>query len=457
MGRVAFDYCRRFFGFKGVIPIFCSKDKSKGVAIVLTIIILIYLALCGAYFIMHQNEAIRGSFETFDNDDVKYLRSAWVLLETGRFTYKDPTVDTVFIMPALTVALAAFVLMFGAYPIIQFKIFQALLGAACLYLIFLSGKKLFSARIGLVGAALMAVYAPSIYVTGTLLTEGFFYFLFLLTFYFTICAIESSKMRYYIAGGFFLGLSALFRPTVVPVVPIAVLFVWIAKKYKFADMVKFGFAVSCTVIFVLSPWILRNAIIFGEFIPFTKASGNPAFQGTFINYDRSVEETEKIDYYQIIKEKSNIKVEKYGFDELTDNAVESEMTRIRFNEVIKKEPLKFLKWYTVGKTIKNFDEPFLWVRLFNISAEKLTLQHYLMLAAGLAGFLALVIFEKNKGVMLLPALLIFLFNGIYLPFYCFSRYMFPIIFCFALYGGYFIDKLACAIANWYKIKIKAGV
>lgn len=446
MGWAYYDYRWGIFGFKGVKVIFSIKNEKARVKAALLIIVLIYAGLCGLYFWIHGNEGIRGSFESFDNDDVKYLRSAWTLLETGKYTYKNPQTDTVFIMPGITTVLAAFVAIFGKYPILQFKIFQAILGCACLYLIFLCGRRLFGTAAALVCTAMMALYFPSIYVTGTLLTECCFYFLFLLTFYYTIAAVESRKMKYYAMGGIFLGLSALFRPTVLAF-PAAVFAVWIAKKYKFIDMIKFAGTVVGIVCLILSPWIIRNAIIFKQFIPLTKASGNPAFQGTFISYDRTTEEEENIDYYNIIKKETDIDVDKYGFDELVDDAVESEMARIRFREVIIKNPLKYLYWYTIGKTIKNFEEPFLWVVMFGIDIEWLRGQHYLLLLLGFLGFAGMAFSGRKNHIMKLPAYTVLLFNCVHLPFYCFSRYMFPFMFCFALYAAYLIAGLFALLKN----------
>ncbi len=343
-------------------------------------------------------------------------------------------------MPGLTTRLAGFVAVFGKYPLLQFKLFQAVLGCACLYLIFLIGRKIFGTRVGLISAAIMALYAPSIYVTGTILTEVSFYFLFLMTFLYSVYAIETSEMKYYILGGVFLGLAVLFRPTVI-LFPIVILAIWMIKKYRFKDMVKFAVAVIGVVSLILMPWIIRNAVLFGEFIPLTKASGNPAFQGTFINYDQSVRDCEGIDYYKKISEQTDIDVSKYGCDERVDNAMELKMTQIRFKEVILKQPLKYLNWYTVGKTIKNFHDPFLWVLLFNIGVRKFYAQHYILLAFGIAGFAFMTFHEKKKGIMWLPALTILWLNSIHLPYYCFARYMFPSIFCLALYSGYLLDYI----------------
>ncbi|MDR0405275.1 MAG: glycosyltransferase family 39 protein [Clostridiales bacterium] len=267
------------------MAVFSVKNESKTVKIYIVLILAAYLALCFANIAYSKNGPLLGSLETFDNDDVKYLRSAWTLLETGRYTYKDPSADTVFIMPGLTTVLAAFVAVFGKFPYVPFAVFQALLGAAGLYLIFLCGRRLFHVRAGIIAAALMAVYAPSVYAAGMILTESCFYVLYLLTFLFTLYAVDTAKMKYYVWGGVFLGVSALFRPSAL-LYPVAVLVMWLIKKYKFIDMLKFGAVVTGVVCAVLSPWIIRNAVIFKEFIPLTKSSGNPMLQGTFIDYDQ---------------------------------------------------------------------------------------------------------------------------------------------------------------------------
>jgi len=116
---------------------FSIKHEKAYVKILLVIIIASYLGLCFASFAFHGDSTLMGNFETFNNDDVKYLRSAWTLIDTGMYTYKYVDVNTVFIMPGLTTVLAGFVLVFGKYPMLPFKIFQAILLAGGLYLIFL--------------------------------------------------------------------------------------------------------------------------------------------------------------------------------------------------------------------------------------------------------------------------------------------------------------------------------
>lgn len=432
------DFSRCFFNIKGVGHLFSLKGEDKKTKIAIFVILAVYMVLCFISFAVHGDSALLGNFETFDNDDVKYLRSAWTLIETGKYTYRYPDKDTVFIMPGITTVLAVFVALFGKYPLLQFKVFQALLGAASLYLIFLIGRQLFSSIAGLVAAFLMCIYAPSIYITNIILTEGCFYFLFLMLFLFTIHAVQTGRWKYYIGGGLFLGLAALFRPFIISF-PIVVFIMWLTQKYPPLQMVKLASVVIAIVCLILSPWIMRNFILFGEFVPLTKSSGNPALQGTFINYDQSVREEEGIDYYNIIKETTDIDLELFDKDEIVTDAVEREMVKIRFREVIKNEPFKYLYWYTIGKTIKNWDKPFLWLPLYGIKDSVWIFQHYIMLIGGVMGFL-LYLFSKNKtSLAWIVAAVPFFFNCMHLPFYCFSRYMFPTIFCFAVFMGYIFE------------------
>ena len=404
--------------------------SAKTIKLALVAIISIYIGLCLFSFAHHGNSALSGGFDSFGNDDAKYLRSAWTLLETGRYTYRYTDEDTVYIMPGLTTVLAAFAAVFGRYPILPFKIFQMILGAVSIFMVFLLTKKLISPVSGLCAALISAVYAPNIYAANVILTEACFCFLFTALLLLTLYAVESAQMKYYAAGGAVLGLAALFRPVVI-MFPLVVLVMWIIRKYKFRGMIKFSATAALIACTVLSPWIIRNYMLFGKFIPLTLSMGNPALQGSFINYDQSVKAEEKIDYHGIIEKNTNINIDMSLFDksEAVTNAVETEMLKIRFERVISKEPLKYLHWYTIGKSIKNWESPFLWTDLFGISMQVWEAQHIVILSLGIFGFV-LFMFRKNRSSLLwLPILTALFFNCAHLPYYCFSRYMLPVMIC----------------------------
>lgn len=426
---------------------FRITDEKRWVKITLMVLLAVFFALCISSYLIYGDSTLLGSFDKMDNDDVKYLRSAWTLLETGRFTYLYPERDTVFIMPGLTAVLAFFVKLFGRYPILPFKIFQGMLMTFGLYVFFLIARRIFHAKAGLIGVGLMILYLPNIYVTNLLMTETIFAVLFLLLFYTAMYAIETKQMRYYIGGGILLGGMVLFRPTILPF-PAVIFCVWLIKKYKVREMVRFGVPVILIVCAMLSPWWIRNYVLFDRFIPLTLASGNPMLQGAFIHYDQSVKATEGIDYYNIIKQtRPDIDLERFGKDEIVTDAVEREMVNIRFREAMMKDPGPYIKWYTLGKTYENFKQPFLWKALFGVSLRRNVVYHWILLLSGIAGFLLFALLQRKqkKPYFWMLLLSVLYFNGSHLPFYCFARYVYPIMPLVIMCSAYLLYQTGAAI------------
>lgn len=399
---------------------------------VLAVIILVYFGLCMASFFHHGQPPLMGSFETFDNDDVKYLRSGWTLLETGRLTYLDPAVPTVFIMPGLPVLLAGFVLLFGKMPILAFRIFQALLLCGGLCLIYLIGKHLFGSKVALVAAGIMALYPPYVYVTQLVLTESVFCFLFLLLVLLTLRAVERPTTSRYVWGGVALGLCVLFRPAIV-LYPIVVLVLWCIKRYSWGDMLRYGLIVVGVVTLMLSPWIIRNAMVFGQFIPLTRSAGNPTLQGVFVDYDQSPRQGQ--DEWKILQDSGVEHIEQYGHNELKNDEIERTLSNYYRKQEFEKQPWNYIRWYTVGKTVHNWKRPFLWHPYFGRSFDFTNKVHEVLLWLGLLGLVRLAWQRGLKNTGWLPLLLIAFFNISHLPFYCFPRYMAPVMFCVALLAG----------------------
>ncbi len=408
---------------------FRITEEKRWVKISLWVLLSVFFFLCICTYLFYGESLLLGSFEQMDNDDVKYLRSAWTLLETGRLTYRYPDTDTVFIMPGLTLVLAGFVKLFGQYPILPFQIFQALMMTFGFYLFFLIVRRIFNAKVGIISLVLMFFYLPNVYVTTLLLTETIFAVLFLLLFYLSMYAVMEKQMKYYIWGGIVLGSMVLFRPTIL-LFPVVIFATWLIQKYQWKEMLRFALPVILIVCVMLTPWWVRNYILFDRFIPLTLASGNPMLQGTFINYDQSMRYQEGIDYHRSIAQlRPDLDLEMYGHDEIITDQIESTMAKIRFHEIMRKEPVKYLKWYTLGKTYENFKKPFVWKELYGVTRHQNRVYHWILLVAGGIGFLWYAIQNRKKGkacfwMMLISVLY---FNLSHLPFYCFDRYVYPIM------------------------------
>jgi len=320
-------------------------------------------------------------------------------------------------MPGLPYVLSFFMRIFGYWGgITGFRIFQAVLQTLSLLLVFFTGRKVLNSRAALLAVFLNAIYIPEIWVSNVILTETTFKFLFLLLIYICLYALEKKKAGYYIAGGVVWGLAALFRPPVAAF-PIVILIMWMKNEYKFKEMLKYTLVTATVFVVILSPWWIRNYKLFNEFIPFTASAGNPMLQGTYINYNRNDGSDSLID----------VSSYKYTDNELHNNKIETEIAKLRMKTLISKEPLKYLYWYTIGKTIKNWSHPFYWKEIFGIKYFAVMFYHRFLIFLAIAGVcLSLAKRKSNPGFLLLICAIIYT-NCVYLLFYCFPRYVYPVM------------------------------
>ena len=136
-------------------------------------------------------------------------------------------------------------------------------------------------------------------------------------------------------------------------------------------MVKFASIVIVIFVAIMAPWWIRNYVVFDKVILFTYATGNPMLQGTYINYDQSVKYTTDIEY--------GIDYDKFPYyerDEFKNNETEVALSKERFWKVLKNEPLRYIGWYTIGKTTHNWIKPFYWVEIYNINLNIILLALY---------------------------------------------------------------------------------
>lgn len=402
---------------------FSLKKEKNCIKQILLITEIIFTAAALISVFKYGNSLLLGSLQKFDNDDVKYIRSAWNLLDNKILSYENIKEPTVYIMPGLTYVLSFFMFIFGKLGgITAFKVFQVFLQSASIYLIFLIGEKIFNSRIGIIACIIDALYAAEIYAANTILMECIFKFLLLLLIYVSIYAVENKSMKLYISGGIIWGISCFFKPTAA-IYPAVILIMWIKKKYKFSDMFKYASIVLGIFCLVMSPWWIRNYKIFNMFIPFTKSSGNPFLQGTFINYDQS--KGCGVPYI------------------ISKNAIQNDQNEInagiqRLKKYAAKEPIKYILWYTAGKTFYFWVGPFYWKSVFGIPVTFVNIFHAAILLFGIKGIISEL--KGNPNSVFLFSILI-LFNIVYLPFYTFSRYSYPLMSLVIIFAAAAINKL----------------
>jgi 4-amino-4-deoxy-L-arabinose transferase-like glycosyltransferase len=416
-----------------VIKLFRIKEETKTVkAILISCCILLFSMILISIF-YYGNSTLLGNLYAPDNDDVKFIRSAWILAQTGDYVYHKPPSPTVFMMPGLSYTLAFLMKIFGEFGgITAFRIVQASVQVLSLLLVFFIARKIFNSKAAILAVILDTIYMPEIWVPNLILTETLFKFFVLCLVYFSICALDEGRTSLYILGGVFLGIAALFRPTIATY-PVLILAMWIIKKVKFRDAAKYTAIVMITFCLVLSPWWIRNYTIFHRFIPLTMATGNPMLQGTFINYDQSTKATDGLDY-SIYDTKSST------LTELQKNDLEIALSKYRLQNLFPKQPLDFIYWYTVGKAKIQVGTSFYWKELFGVPPMKVKYYHLALLYLAIFGAVVFFMDKSKKNIGYLPLMLIVYFVVVYLPFFTMSRYFYPAMPYVIMFASYFCVK-----------------
>ena len=405
---------------------FSLKEEKKSIKIILGIACLAFFLINIFSIIKYGNSTLLGSLIKPNNDDVKFIRSAWTLVDTGQYIYHNPGISTVFMMPGLPFSLAFFIKIFGKFGgITAFRVFQAIVQTGSLYLVFLIARKIFNSKIGVVAVIINALCIADYWVTNLILTESLFKFSVLLLVYLSIYAIEEKNTKYYVLAAIAWPISTYFRPTIATF-PIIILIMWILEKYSIKEMFKYGTIVTAIFCLIMSPWWIRNYSVFHEFIPLTLATGNPMLQGTYINYDHSTTATDGLDYSQF----------KYSEKEYENNQVEVAVSKYRLKNLVPKHPVQFLIWYTLGKTYYQIRWPFLWTTFLGVPYILAGLWHYLILILGIIG---VVMFYQNKNRNKMGTIvfsMVIYFIVVYLPFYAFMRYFYPAIPFLIIFAAY---------------------
>ncbi len=398
---------------------FSLKAESRNIKICLAIFLSIFLILCIFASLYYGDKLLMGNFTDFNNDDVKYLRSAQTLIQTGNLTYNYPDQPTVFIMPGIVLVLAPFVKAFGMEgAVMPFRIFSALLQTFSFFVLFLVGRKIFNSKAALLCVFLSIFYMANIYVTTMALTETIVFSLLILLIYFIICATERSSSRLFIIAGVIWGISVLFRPTLAAF-PLIMLIYWLFKKVKFKDMLKYSLCALIPFVILLSPWVIRNAITFNRFIPLTLSSGNPALQGTIIDYKPG-----GLEEIMALTDTPDVPYEK---NEMYIDTAENGLAKASFEYQIKTNTMNYIKWYTLDKTFKNFEFPHMWYPIFTGSFNLHFKYHNLILLLAGIGLIFIIIRRRVSANVGLLIILVVFFNCVHLPYYCFPRYVYPVM------------------------------
>lgn len=183
-----------------------------------------------------------------------------------------------------TLYLAFVYLLFGPHPIVA-RILQAVVvGILHPYIVYRIGNKLFTKTIGVIAAAVTAVYVYFFYYGAALMTEPYYITAILFTLYFAIQLAESKDRKKDIKLGAALGISIgfalLLRQVFLLFLPFLFLWIWIVRFRQSQSLPIVSTVLSVVIIVLLiAPVTLYNYSRFGRFVLLNTNSGYAFFWG----------------------------------------------------------------------------------------------------------------------------------------------------------------------------------
>ena len=210
--------------------------------------------------------------QNIDLDAVDYDLIAQHISNGDGFGY-GPDKPSVFRPPLYPYFLAFFYTIFGRSHTLIF-IIQAILSSFIPLFVYLIGKKIFWDLNNGVAAILAAIYPTFIFYASTLMTETLFMLFICISLYLLLMIRRRPTLPILALAGLSLGLGTLCRATLALFVPLALC--WIIWCWRDRWKKAIGYAVVISIVFwlVLTPWIVRNAVVFHKFIPVSGNSGH---------------------------------------------------------------------------------------------------------------------------------------------------------------------------------------
>ena len=218
--------------------------------------------------------AMQGGFAS-DGVDY-YLPLAHNLTDHGEFAIQQgqPSAKHVPLYPLLLAALDRV----GWLGPSSLGITQAILGALVLILIFAWARLLLGTRAGFIATGLAAALADFAAYSYLNMSEnlGMVFILAVLLSFERAVSVE--RLGWWVITGLLLGLSALTREfTITLIIPLGIsAFLRVDPRRAISGMAITGFM----MLIVISPWTIRNYLVFGELIPLSAKGGLNFYDGT---------------------------------------------------------------------------------------------------------------------------------------------------------------------------------
>jgi 4-amino-4-deoxy-L-arabinose transferase-like glycosyltransferase len=296
-------------------------NKRQGKILLVIIGISVLLRVAAAIYLGNQVVDLPGT-----NDQVSYHNLALRVLQGHGFSFgvgwwpftaaNAPTAHWSYLY---TLYLVVVYTLFGPNPLAARLIQAVLVGILQPYLAYLVGRQVFSQVVGLVAAAITAIYAYFIYYAACLMTESYYIIAILASFYFAFRLVplqvfsagntpesNSPPLKFAIFLGLSLGAAILFRQLFLLFIPFLFLWLLLAGRKQVVPL----FVSGAIILLMILPATVFNYARFNRFVLVNTNAGFAFFWGNHPIYGTHFQPILTDETYQ-----SLIPVELRGLDE----------------------------------------------------------------------------------------------------------------------------------------------
>lgn len=211
------------------------------------------------------------------------------LAEGNGYRFYPDTTETMLRTPGWVLVLAGIFSLFG-YSLTAAKVFNLFFSIATASLVFFLGKRITkSHRLGLFAATITFLHPAILVADSRGGVESFFTVAIVALMLLIHRALETEAKRDYLFSGIALGVVLLIKST--PALFPPFLFLYLLGRRPSVSLVRHAglrMAVMALAAFtVLSPWIVRNYALSGNFVPTMSVGGMAAFTGQYIAAHRN--------------------------------------------------------------------------------------------------------------------------------------------------------------------------
>ena len=200
-----------------------------------------------------------------------------------------------FMPPVFTAVIAGCLL--TPYPEVCLGLVQVLLSGLTVLLVYLIGSQLAEPSVGILAAALSAVYPPFLVLVDQPTVPVLNTFLLGLFLWFSIRLLQSLNLKWAALAGLTLGLCILSRPAFAGLLAVLIMALWLARAHRSGSWWRAAILAAAVMALTISPWLFRNWRVQGQPVGvstnggFTFWNGNNPFTTGF-GFDVAIDDLE---------------------------------------------------------------------------------------------------------------------------------------------------------------------